>query len=75
MGYVSFREGNIAHEKWWLGDVFSFWNGLFSGTTLASGRVETRSCMSLDLVRSLLEHQQQNNPQFDLQVFPDSLCL
>ena len=38
-------ETNIASENWWLDDDISFWDGLFSGAMLVSGRVYTCNCM------------------------------
>ena len=32
-------ETNIAPEKWMIGILLSFWEGLFSGAMLVSGRV------------------------------------
>ena len=32
-------ETNIAPQKWWLEDVMSFWEGLFSGAMLVLGSV------------------------------------
>jgi len=36
---VNLLETNIAPENQWLEDVISFWEGLFPGAMLVSGRV------------------------------------
>ncbi len=36
--HYTIPETNIASENWWLEDEISFWDGLFSGAMIVSGR-------------------------------------